>query len=170
MFGNRFDFFGKNHIPVETRVYDGENAKNWFWIYSKPEEISTYFLLFFKIDAAFFIRVVLSPALTDPGSGVMSKFPLNLGHFHLSDSHSCDELFRHYSTLKVIAQNGRITELQFLSIPVVLLSSPSYHPSFVWFFAPEKSGQLFHVPWRHASFCFLDSPMSGFGSPESRRK
>jgi len=27
MFGYGFDFFAKNHIPAETRVHGGENAK-----------------------------------------------------------------------------------------------------------------------------------------------
>ena len=41
MFGHGFDFFGKNHIPAETRVHAGENARNRFWIGQKPAEKST---------------------------------------------------------------------------------------------------------------------------------
>ena len=41
MFGHGFDFFGKIHIPAETRVHAGENARNRFWIGQKPAEKST---------------------------------------------------------------------------------------------------------------------------------
>ena len=36
MFGHGFDFFGKIHIPAETRVHAGENARNQFLFGPKP--------------------------------------------------------------------------------------------------------------------------------------
>ena len=117
-----------------------------------------YFLLILMINVWLFESFILLPGCTDQGSGGMHKLPLNLGHFHPKDSHLFLALFPSYTRLKIITQSGKKTKRGLLRTSAFIPPSSRYHPSFIWFFAPEKSGNFFTCHDVTRRFIFFKPP------------